>query len=364
MRSRIACAFVLVMILAATLTAQVRTQSGAERFRLFTYQDRMTGNWAFKFLMPEGWQFQGGINWLPRQWKVAETQFSVGDPQGTAILEFYPDFLMIWTQNPQLQQFWSGRMMVMQPVSAVQLLETSLLPQSRGNLGYRIVTRKSDTQAAQALTQQAVRLMQVNPCFAQLMANVQFQYDVGQVDITYNYINIEVYESVIARVIYIQYQMQPIIMWGPESIVSLRTDTRFKEVNQRRFLTLISSFTENPVFQQKLCEINLNMVMAHQEQINSIGELSAYISRTSNEISDIVSSTYRAKDAAYDRVFHNFSDAIMGVNTYTDGDVEFKIPVGNQHVWKSGDTVVYSDNPNFNPNTVFHGSWQPLQQRR
>lgn len=364
MQYRVLVIVALIVLLALPAAAQVRTQSGAERFRLFTYQDQMTGTWAFKFLMPEGWQFQGGINWLPRQWKVAETQFSVGDPQGTAIMEVYPDFLMIWTQDPALQQFYAGRMTVMQPVSALQLLEGSLLPQSRGNVGYRVVNRKPQPDAAQALTQQATRLMQVNPCFAQIMSGVQFQYDVAQIDIMYTYGGIEVFESVIARVIYIQYQMQPIIMWGPESIVSLRTDTRFKEVNQRRFLTLMSSFTDNPVFQHKLCEINLNMVLAHQEQINSIGELSAYISRTSNEISDIVTSTFRAKDAAYDRVFHNYSDAIMGVNTYTDGDVEFKIPVGNEHVWKSGDTVVYSDNPNFNPNTVFRGSWQPLQQRR
>ena len=54
------------------------------------------------------------------------------------------------------------------------------------------------------------------------------------------------------------------------------------------------------------------------QQIQRIGEVSRIVSQTSNEISDMMMESYQNRQTVYDKISTNFSQAIRGVDEYSD----------------------------------------------
>lgn len=335
------------------------------KFRVHEYKDAQSGVWAFKLLIPEGWVFNGGITWLPQPLKVCEIHYSVSAPDNSAVMEVMPDIQLWWANDQYTNQALQQQgMNVLQPHDAVNALEKLLIPEIRGSMqNLTIAGRKKLTQASQALTSAAQRMAQSDPCLAQLLAGSSVYYDVGQVDITYTYNGVQIFETFISKIIYVSNPMQPISMWGPEQTVSFATTVAKKRENLEKFVIMYSSAKENPVFSAKLCQINAMMVQEQKRQLANIGELSRYISRTYNEISEMSRSSYEYKNAAYDHVFDQWSDYIRGVDTYSAGGMEVKVPNSSEAVWSKGDEIVFSNNPAFDANRSLDGGWTRMQRK-
>ena len=344
---------------------QQQNSAKVMKFKVQQYQDSQSGVWAFKLLIPEGWAFQGGIKWLPQPYKVCETHYSVTAADNSAVMEVMPDFQFWWSNNQYANQSMQAQgMNVMQPHYAVDVLEKLLIPEIRGQMqNLQIVARKQLTQAAQSLTSFSQRMAQADQCYAQLLAGSSVKYDVGQVDVTYTYNGTQIFETFITKVIFVSNPMQAIQMWGPEQTVSFATTLDKKQENLEKFMIMYSSAQENPVFSAKLCQINVMMVQQAKRQIASAGELSQYISRTYNEISEMSRSSYEYKNASNDRVFDQWADYMRDVETYVGSDFEIKVPNSSESVWYKGNEVVFSSDPNFNANRHLGGSWNRMQKR-
>ncbi len=107
-------------------------------------------------------------------------------------------------------------------------------------------------------------------------------------------------------------------------------------------------------------------MQAQMRQIRSIGELSRYISRTSNEISDSMMRSYNERQKVYDGIGENFSEYVRGTehydNPFEGSDVE--LPGGYDHVWTNAlGEYILTDSPAYNPNQEHSGSWQELQRK-
>ena len=55
---------------------------------------------AFSFLIPEGWQTQGGIQWFPDYSILANLLMTISDPQTGAQIQFLPTQNMTWMERP------------------------------------------------------------------------------------------------------------------------------------------------------------------------------------------------------------------------------------------------------------------------
>ena len=100
--------------------------------------------------------------------------------------------------------------------------------------------------------------------------------------------------------------------------------------------------------------------------IRSAGELSRYISQTTDQMSDAQMQAWQNRRASEDRTAEAFTQYIRGVETYRDpyAERDVQLPIGYHDVWASRDgQYILADDPNFNPNVSATGSWQRIDPR-
>ncbi len=111
---------------------------------------------------------------------------------------------------------------------------------------------------------------------------------------------------------------------------------------------------------QALTQVQLN-------QIRAAGELGRYISRTNDEITNMMRRSYEERQAAQDRMDKSWSQYVRGVDEYYDPVQQrpVELPSGYNSAWANGaGEYVVANSPNFNPNVDLGGSWQKLDRKK
>ena len=142
-------------------------------------------------------------------------------------------------------------------------------------------------------------------------------------------------------------------MWGVGYIFSFKSDKGKLDEQTKLFQTIVSSFRLSPRWFSKYNQVVEYLIQQQIRQIQSVGELSRIISRTHNEISDMMMETYNNRQQVYDRLSENFSQHIRGVDEYYDPVEQRRVelPSGYNEGWVNGlGEYILSDNPNYNPN--------------
>jgi predicted small secreted protein len=356
--------FAMITMIFVFFLASVPLSAQADNsyYTVYTHEDRMVPMWTFKILIPQGWQFKGGINWIPRSLKVAEVQFRLSAPDGSAGFDYYPDYLNVYSYDQSLLGYYSQHMQVMQPMNAADYLQQVVVPSMRGQMqNLRILQVKPMPQIAEQLNQALYQQIQRDPVYAQLAMGVNISYDVSRIDISYSYNGRTYFETFLAKVIYSQAQNQLLTMWGPEQLTSFWCDYNDRTRMINKNIIIASSMQINPKFTNLLNQITLMVTRNQQQQIKNIGALSDYISRTNNEISDIIQSVIKYRDEVFDKAHANWTEYIRGITTMKDGDVTLEVPIGYDHVWRKGDQVMVSNDANYNPNIQQGQGWSELQ---
>jgi hypothetical protein len=140
-----------------------------------------------------------------------------------------------------------------------------------------------------------------------------------------------------------------------------------KKNNTAAALRVINdSYQINPLWEYKLTQVYYMMVQQQKKVLQSIGELSRYISQTNDQISDGLYNSYRQRDAVYDRIADNWSDAIRGVDSYYDpiNRSEIEIPTIYGKAWTNGNDYIFSNDPLYDPNESAGPNWTPLEKRQ
>lgn len=106
---------------------------------------------------------------------------------------------------------------------------------------------------------------------------------------------------------------------------------------------ILDSFEMNPSWQQAQDQAN---AAANNARMQDIYARQRQISQTLSETSDIISQGYWGRQAVYDQISHDRSNAMRGVQDVRDfsGQV-FNVPAGHDQYWRD------------NLNNVFGGSW-------
>lgn len=357
----------LGLVVAANLSFGAQTY----RFKMWSSVDQQgIGIEAFRMLVPEGWQAQGGVQWTMQTPAMpAIIAFQVTNPQGTAQLEFLPNQAFYYSEAV-LQMFPIGSrcngLEVCPPMGAADYIQKIVIPRARQNCrNVRVVK----TQPLPEIAQMLLSAQPLPPQMQQL--GIQLSGDAAKVSIEYQFNNVWIEEDIYA---FVQATNTPIqTMYGTMNSVCWLTDYTFsfKAVKGQMknfsvfFETMTKSFQVNPTWYSKYTQI-LQMLVANKiQQIHSIGQLSQYISQTSNEISDMIMNSYNARQATYDRVFTKFDQYVRGVDEYHDpiSQMKVELPSGCDRGWTNGlGEYIISDDPNFEPNIQSNIRWTPMKK--
>jgi hypothetical protein len=129
------------------------------------------------------------------------------------------------------------------------------------------------------------------------------------------------------------------------------------------FQTISFSAKTDEKWLNKYNQVVNYLIQKQIEQIQSLGQLSSIISQTSNEISDENYQAWQQTQNVNDRLAHDFSNNILGVETYNnpiDGSI-VDLPSGYSYAWTNslGDYIL-SDSPGYDPNLESNLNWEQM----
>ncbi len=350
---------------AATATQEAKPPL---KFKTFSYTDKQgIGIEAFSVLIPTDWSFDGGIRWvLDNPGMPAISSFRISSSAGHDELEVFPNQSFFWTTNPMtLQLFPVGTKYfgaeVRQPVGPLTALKNIVLKRFRK--GYKdllIVSEKNLPELARSL---GAGQSQPGISASANGASIRIEYKVG---------NKTKEEQIYAVVESFSFPIQSMFgtqtntMWTVDYIFSFKADKGKLDEQAKMFQTIVSSFRLNPRWFSKYNQIVEYLIQQQIRQIRSVGELSRIISRTHNEISDMMMETYNNRQQVYDRLSENFSQHIRGVDEYYDPVEQRRVelPSGYNEGWVNGlGEYILSDNPNYNPNVESNQTWHRMEKK-
>ncbi|MBX2990389.1 MAG: hypothetical protein KF749_04375 [Bacteroidetes bacterium] len=338
------------------------------KFKTVSYVDKHgIGIEAFRVLIPTDWTFDGGIRWvLDNPGMPAVAGFRITSPDGKDEVETFPNQSFFWTTNQmtlQLKPIGSKYFgaEVRSPVGPMDALRKIVLPRfRRGYKDLRIISEQPLPELAQALgagqSQQGISAGADG-------ASMRVEYPAGQTMRE---------EELYAVVEWFSFPVQSMFgtqtntMWTVGYIFSFKSDKGKLDEQSKLFQTIVSSFKLNPQWFSRYNQVVEYLIKQQIQQIHNIGELSRIISRTHNEISDMMMETYTNRQNVYDKISENFSRNIRGVDGYYDpvkGET-VELPSGYNDGWVNGlGEYILSDNPNYNPNIGSNQNWQRMERK-
>lgn len=338
------------------------------KFKTIRYEDKQgIGIEAFTMLIPSDWSFEGGILWvLDNPGMPAVASFRIRNETGSDELEVFPNQSFFWTTNQMTLQLcpvgtkYFGAE-VRQPVGPIAALKNIVVRRFRkGCRDLHIVSEKHLPDLARSLGA------------GQSQPGVSSSADGASVRIEYTTGNVIKEEELYAVVESFSFPIQSMFgtqtntMWTVDYIFSFKSDKGKLDEQKRLFQTVVSSFRLNPQWFSKYNQVVEYLIQQQIRQIHSIGELSRIISRTHNEISDMMMETYNNRQQVYDRLSENFSQYIRGVDEYYDPVEQRRVelPSGYNEGWVNGlGEYILSDNLNYNPNVGSNQSWHRMDKK-
>jgi hypothetical protein len=374
----------LPVVFQAAQPIQPATQSGAARptpaqplvFRNQIVFDQQFMNMeAFRFLVPKDWLFNGGITWnFARNPPEPFTIYTVSSPDGSSVIQQFPRVNLFWSQN-QMSQATYVQMgaTIMQPLAAVDFLQRVFIPQARpGVSGLKVI----ETQPLPALAQYSLQVSNMMLYLFGQISPFNFTYenraDSGRVQVEYTQNGRRVIEDFTATLNYFIANMPtmsgmsiPDISWAA-SVTSFRAPAEEMAAKVRMFQIAVYSRYDNPAFNvgnTRLCAIITREKLRQQQAIFARYQ---QIRQTLSECDDIIMQVYQNKNASFDRMFDNYSQALRGVDTYVDpvNKWNIELPTGYDNAWTNGTDYVFSDSPSYNPNVNAGGNWTQMTRKR
>jgi hypothetical protein len=344
-------------------------QADILRFKKFSYIDQQgTGLEAFSFLMPNEWEFDGGMEWiLDNPAMPSVTAFRVYNPEGNVQFEVFPNHCFFWSNNQQLfNMFPPGSkyfgMIVMQPVPAQKALRNIILNEQRyGVADLKIIKDENVPELPKALGagQQAQGIGNSGATGAKLR-------------VTYTRGGVQMEEEFYSVVESFSFPVQSMYgtfyntIWYIDYIFSFKAEKGKLESNTKIFQTITSSFKLNPKWYAKYSNVIEYMAQQKISEIRSVGEFSRMLSRMSDQVSEEKMQQFNSRGDVYDKVSQKFSDNTLGIERYFDPmeGREIELPSGYNHVWGNNNgEYILCDNPNFNPNESSNLHWEPLKKK-
>jgi hypothetical protein len=136
-----------------------------------------------------------------------------------------------------------------------------------------------------------------------------------------------------------------------------------EEAEARKLLsTVMGSFRMNPEWQRGVQQMVANVAAMEQRETRKRAQIWR---DTQNEISQIRERSWEAQQESRDRIAEGWSQALRGVETWTDaGGGQVELSAGYNEAWSRPDgTYILSNDPLFDPNVAFQEDWKRLEKK-
>ena len=329
---------------------------------------------AFRLLVPKGWHFRGGVSWDYNRFPPeASTAFTITSPDGDSVFEQFRHLNLFWSQDRNLQYSYAqGGAEIMQPMGATEFINSFYIPRFRANAsGLKVV----QTQNIPDLAQQTRDMAQFQLNIFGQISPFQFQYelraDAGRCKLEYSERGKKFVEDVTVAVTYM-ISYTPTMYGTITGVTWIPITTSFKApatgINEtiKIFKIIMDSRKDNPVWGENVLKLSAMITRDQLRHQQAIFNRMQQLSRTQSEIGDMIMDSYQKRNQAYDRIFDNYSQAIRGVDSYTDPINNWKVelPTGYDNAWTNGSDYVISEDPGFNPNIGSTQDWQRMTRQR
>lgn len=236
---------------------------------------------------------------------------------------------------------------------AIAYLKARHLPRQRGNVAGRIVKEEPLPELADAARQAEPTGPGVNMVFT--AEKVRVEYEVG---------GRPVEEDLYCVLNTMMLPAGNMVIQIADKLVGMRAARGHLDDQLKIFQTMAHSIRPNLSWFNKYVQVVHALTQAQMNRIRAAGELSRYISQTSNEISDMMRRSYEERQASQDRINKRWSQHMRGVDEYYNPAEHrpVELPSGYQNAWANGrGEYLVTDSSNFNPNAEIEGDWHKLE---
>jgi hypothetical protein len=330
------------------------------RFNRKTVTDdsKMIGGTAATYLVPAGWNFTGSVFWRVNPTAPASLSVKVTNPTNLDALEIFPPGQFI--NGPGLGtglfpngSLYYGNEVQPTPANVLAMITQIVIPRLRPNITYTVVSQQETPLYATAVRTE----------YPADSASTTTTVTAGRVRIEYDVVGQTVEEDFYCALSIMHMNNVGITYWGADRPLALRAAKGQLDSHSALLQAIAQSETIDLRWYNKYLQLLQIMLNVQLQNIQSAGQLSQYISQTTNEILDSSMAAYQARAAAEDQIHESFIQYINDVDTYYDpyDDRTFEFPSGYQDAWVNslGDYLL-SDNVNFNPNVSLSGTWKKL----
>ena len=248
------------------------------------------------------------------------------------------------------------------PGPALQVLLQIVVPRFRGRMsGLQIVDQQHlPTLAAEMQASSPVAPSNLTSADG---ARVRIRYRQGE----------QTVEEDVYGVVEVSQQPGPMMMggmqhifWMADYLFSFRALAGHLDRISDVFTSMVRSFRLNPDWYNRYSQMSQGMIQNQMQQIHQVGQISRMISRTSDQISDMVTASYNERQRTMDRLSNQFSQAVRGVDEYRDplDGQNVELPGGYRQAWSNGlGEYIVTDDATFNPNVGSTMNWEPMERR-
>lgn len=331
---------------------------------------------VFSLLIPDDWEYNGEVTWIMPGENCAGNRLSfyTASADGRYSYELLPTYAWSITDNEQVNYYQRAAANrycgVGQPMDAENYLR-SVLIHELGSPEIVTLTHKeipaATYQKLQQNDQQMLRYgIRSKTTPTKVLAEVRWsdgsegiiscQVNMGHSINVHPYLGIENhnYFSEAFRVLFRYPQGQ-------------------KTEAEKIAATIETSFRMNPSWQQTVDNFwSQAMDRSHMAHLNKLQMMENYRQASVQQhrqrmaAMDSDMRAWEQRSAAQDKAHDNFIKTIRGVETYTDQTGTYEVSSSYDQVWSrnDGSSFIVSDDPNFDPSSVFvDQQWQQMQRQ-
>jgi len=309
---------------------------------------------AVSFLIPAGWNVEGGVQWFPDYSILANLLMRISDPQSGAAIEFLPIQNFTYIEQPvmpmQRGQNYMGNI-VWEPVKDVPtFVQTFYAPTVLKHLqGARAVDRQRLDKVAAEVERSYGGKSQV------VAEKVRYQFDANGRPWE---------EDVYVTLVFTPWQMGT--MWSVSSAYSFRAPQGMLDRMTPLMSTSISTMRLSLDWYAGYRQVQDLFSKRMYQDIKNAAELSKTITRNAEYTRQLYADAYKERQASQDRISESFGEYIRGVDTYKNPfeDRPVQLPAGYNDAWVNAKgEYLLSNEAGYNPNVGDTTEWRRMDRR-
>ncbi len=325
---------------------------------------------AYSFLVPKGWQSQGGITWKVGETctsEAIENRVTVRSPDGAYQIDVFPTRQWDWWDDPmtlqaqreQQQNPLFRRCPIAEPMDAAAFLQ--------GPMAQMTGATVTHVEPAEQLGQLLRESQQANQMYQQAGVPLESRPSAAVATLAYPDGGVGLALAVVNCLVA---QMPNLATGGQSASYQCVAQTQValeapagREAEARQILaTAMSSLRLNPNWQQAASQILQdvrNMEMAET------AKRAAILKEAQEYSANLQKRTWEGSEASRDRINEAWGQTLRGVEAWSDGtDTTVELQAGYGEAWSRPDgSYILSNDPLFDPNVVLQEDWKRLAKK-